>query len=89
MLEMENSELIRNISANKASSRKKYRGKKRTRGKRFLKCITTNAQSLKNKMDEFMKLVENHKPQVISVTESWGKDWINDGIFFYKRLLNV
>ena len=35
-------------------------------------------------MDEFMKLVETHKPQIISVTESWGKEWINDGIFSLK-----
>ena len=28
-----------------------------------------------------MKLVETNKPQIISVTESWGKKWINDGIF--------
>ena len=35
-------------------------------------------------MGEFMKLVENHKPQIISVTESWGKEWINDGIFSLK-----
>ena len=35
-------------------------------------------------MDEFMKLVETNKPQIISVTESWGKEWINDGIFSLK-----
>ena len=46
--------------------------------------MTTNAQSLKNKMGEFMELVELYKPQIISVTESWGKDWINDGIFALK-----
>ena len=46
--------------------------------------MTTNAQSLKNKMGEFMELVELYKPQIISVTESWGKEWINDGIFSLK-----
>ena len=77
-----------NINENKnktPSKQKKIRGKKkRNKGKRFLKCITTNAQSLKNKMGEFMKLVEIHKPKVISITESWGKEWINDGIFSLK-----
>ena len=84
ILETENSELVREISPNRTATKRKNRGKKRARGKRFLKCITTNAQSLKNKMEEFMKLVEIHKPQVISVTESWGKEWINDGIFSLK-----
>ena len=31
-----------------------------------------------------MKLVEIHKPQIVSMTESWGKEWINDGIFSLK-----
>ena len=35
-------------------------------------------------MEEFIKLVDTHKPQIISVTESWGKEWINDGIFSLK-----
>ena len=46
--------------------------------------MTTNALSLKNKMGEFMELVELYKPQIISVTESWGKEWINDRIFSLK-----
>ena len=54
---------------------------RRTRGYRVLKCATLNAQSLKNKMAELKTLVEERKPQIISVTESWGKDCVSDGIF--------
>ena len=46
--------------------------------------MTINAQSLKNKMNEFRILVEERKPQIISVTESWGEEWISDGIFALK-----
>ena len=46
--------------------------------------MTINAQSLKNKMNEFRILVEERKPQIISITESWGEEWISDGIFALK-----
>ena len=46
--------------------------------------MTINAQSLKNKMNEFRVLVEKMKPQIISITESWGEEWISDGIFALK-----
>ena len=46
--------------------------------------MTINAQSLKNKMNEFRVLVEKNKPQIISITESWGEEWISDGIFALK-----
>merc|ERR1711888_505458 len=50
------------------------RRKGRRKNKRVLKCVTINAQSLKNKMDElrsddFM----DRKYHIISITESWGK----------------
>ena len=48
---------------------------------RVLKCITLNAQSLKNKMVELRALVDEKKPHIISVTESWGKDSVSDGMF--------
>ena len=48
---------------------------------RVLKCITLNAQSLKNKMVELRALVDEKKPHIISITESWGKDSVCDGIF--------
>ena len=48
---------------------------------RSLGFITTNAQSLRNKMDEFKTLVRIRDPKIISITESWGKEWISDGIF--------
>ena len=43
--------------------------------------MNLNAQSLKNKMSEFNLTVKNKNPQIISITESWGKDWVKDGIF--------
>ena len=46
--------------------------------------MTINAQSLKNKMNEFSLLVNRREPHIISVTESWGKEWVNDGIFSLK-----
>ena len=51
------------------------------RSKRTLKCITLNAQSLVNKMSEFKLIVRDIKPHIISVTESWGQEWHNDGVF--------
>ena len=66
---------------------------------RSLGFITTNAQSLRNKMEEFKTLVKVKDPKIISITESWGKEWISDGIFLlpgcslqttkYTRLTNV
>ena len=50
----------------------------RRRQKRVLKCMTINAQSLKNKMNEFRTLVEKEKPQIMSITESWGEEWIRN-----------
>ena len=46
--------------------------------------MTANAQSIVNKRDEFETFVEMKKPQIISITESWGKEWINDGAFALK-----
>ena len=42
--------------------------------------MNTNAQSLVNKMDDMEVRVKCHKPKLISVTETWGKEWIKDGI---------
>ena len=46
--------------------------------------MTINAQSLRNKMNEFKLLVEDKKPQIISITESWGDENTSDGIFALK-----
>ena len=54
---------------------------KKAKGNRLLKCATLNAQSLRKKMVELQTLVEDRNPLIISVTESWGKDCISDGIF--------
>ena len=54
---------IENLRKN-TTKQGKNRSKKRKREKKVLKCITTNAQSLKNKMDEFMKVVETNKQQI-------------------------
>ena len=46
--------------------------------------MTINAQSLKNKLVEFEKLVADIKPEIISITESWGRKDIGDGIFYHR-----
>ena len=65
---------------------KQTKGRGRRKGKRFLKCMTINAQSLANKMNELKMLLDEKskvkkKPDIISITESWGNDDITDGIF--------
>merc|ERR1711888_442534 len=65
-------------------SRGNRRGGRR-KNKRVLKCVTINAQSLRNKMDElrsddFM----DRKYHIISVTESWGKKDIPDATYELK-----
>ena len=43
-----------------------------------------NAQSIKLKMEEFKEMMFQEKPHIIGVTESWGQEWINDGLFTLK-----
>ena len=52
------------------------RRKRRRKQNKLLKCMTINAQSLKNKMDEFKSVIDREKPHIISVTETWGKEWM-------------
>ena len=60
------------------------RRKRRRKQNKLLKCMTINAQSLKNKMDEFKSVIDREKPHIISVTETWGKEWMGDAIFSVK-----
>ena len=48
--------------------------RRRNRKRRSLKWATLNAQSLNNKMDLLIERVRQHKPQILSVTESFGKE---------------
>ena len=59
---------------------KRKRGRKKGRNK-FLNIMNINAQSLKHKMDELRTLVSDHKPHIIAITETWGKDSITDAAF--------
>ena len=43
--------------------------------------LTINAQSLQYKMNELREIAFQHKPQVIAVTESWGRPDIDDITF--------
>ena len=43
--------------------------------------MAINAQSLKEKMDEFKGVTDREKTHIISVTETWGKEWMGDAIF--------
>ena len=67
---------------NLAATRNRTR---RKRQNKLLKCMTINAQSLKYKMDEFKSIIEREKPHIISVTETWGKEWMGDAIFSLKE----
>ena len=42
--------------------------------------MTINAQSLNNKLNEFKLLVNERKPDIISITESWAKENTTDSI---------
>ena len=55
--------------------------RRRKRKGKFLKVMTINAQSLNNKINEFKLLVNEKKPDIISITESWAKENTTDGIF--------
>ena len=59
------------------------RSKGRKKNK-VMRIMNTNAQSLINKMDDMEVRVKTHKPKLISVTETWGKEWIKDGILELK-----
>ena len=59
------------------------RSKGRKKNK-VMRIMNTNAQSLINKMDDMEVQVKTHKPKLISVTETWGKEWIKDGILELK-----
>ena len=57
---------------------------RRRRQNKLLKCMNVNAQSLKYKMDEFKNIIDREKPHIISVTETWGKEWMGEAIFSIK-----
>ena len=46
-----------------------------------LKCMNLNARSLTGKMEELREMVREIKPHIIGVTETWGKEEINDAYF--------
>ena len=64
-------------------SKQNMRSKGRKKNK-VMRIMNTNAQSLINKMDVMEVRVREQKPKVISVTETWGKEWIKDGILDLK-----
>ena len=62
-------------------NRNKRKGSSRRRRKnRTIKIMNTNAQSLIQKMTDLQWRVNLLEPKIISVTETWGKEWIKDGI---------
>ena len=48
-------------------------------GKTLLRFATMNARSLRNKINDLRDFVKAKHPKIVSVTESWGKDWMSDG----------
>ena len=57
------------------------RGRGRRRRKKTLKWGTINAQDLRNKMVLLEERVKKHGLKIVSITESWGKEKINDSHF--------
>ena len=57
------------------------RGRSRRRRKKTLKWATINAQDLRNKMVLLEERVKEHGLNIVSITESWGKEKINDSHF--------
>ena len=49
--------------------------------RKLLNIMTRNAQSLNYKLNELKLLINERKPDIVSITESWGNDDISDGIF--------
>ena len=73
-----------NSGAGFGGQRAKNTRNRRRKQNKILKCMTINAQSLKYKMDEFKGVIDREKPHIISVTETWGKEWMGDAIFSVK-----
>ena len=57
------------------------RGRGRRKRKKTLKWGTINAQDLRNKMVLLEERVKEHGLKIVGVTESWGKERINDSHF--------
>ena len=55
--------------------------RKKRKCNKSLRCMTLNAQSLQYKMSELEKRAKLSKPYIISITESWGKDNIDDIVY--------
>ena len=53
----------------------------RRKRKRSLKWATLNARSLRNKMGLLRKRAVDYEPQILSVTETFAKEGLNDGAF--------
>ena len=60
-------------------------GVNRRKKNKLLRMANINAQSLGNKMNEFeFKVMKVIEPQIISITESWGNEGIDDSSFNLK-----
>ena len=64
---------------NRANNRRKGSSRRRRKNK-LMKIMNTNAQSLINKMNDMEVRVKALEPKIISVTETWGEEWIKDSI---------
>ena len=60
-------------------------GVNRRKKNKLLRMANINAQSLGNKMNEFeFKVMKVIEPQIISITESWGNEGMDDSNFNLK-----
>ena len=68
------------MSKNIIGGQKDRRSKKiqRNTSESGIKCVWLNARSIKNKKTELNIMIDDIKPHIIGITESWANDDITD-----------
>ena len=64
--------------AQKVQEDSSCKGIQRSTSKEEIKCVCLNARSIINKKDELNIMVDDIKPHIIGITESWAKNDITD-----------
>ena len=72
--------VTRDVNGRNSAKSKRKGSSRRRRKNKTIKIMNTNAQSLIQKMTDLQWRVNLLEPKIISVTETWGKEWIKDGI---------
>ena len=64
--------------ATKVQEDGRCKGIQRSTSKEEIKCVCLNARRIINKKDELNMMVDDIKPHIIGITESWANDDITD-----------